>query len=72
MYEVGTYSVHPIYKLEKGAKGPMIFFGGGEGGRGHQVSMLIEIAKIQFIGTKEVKSFNKPCGHEPYWRLCYY
>ena len=21
----------PIYKLEKGAKGPMIFFGGGEG-----------------------------------------
>ena len=31
--------------------------------------MLIEIAKI---GTQEVKSFNKPCGHEPYWRLCYY
>ena len=23
--------------------------------------MLIEIAKIQFIGTQEVKSFNKPC-----------
>ena len=23
-------------------------------------------------GTQEVKSFNKPCGHEPYWRLCYY
>ena len=38
----------------------------------HQVFMLIEIAKIQFIGTQEVKSFNKPCGHEPYWRLCYY
>ena len=37
----------------------------------HQVFMLIEIAKIQFIGTQEVKSFNKPCGHEPYWRLCY-
>ena len=34
--------------------------------------MLIEISKIQFIGTQEVKSFNKPCGHEPYWRLCYY
>ena len=27
--------------------------------------MLIEIAKIQFFGTQEVKSFNKPCGHEP-------
>ena len=38
----------------------------------HQVFMPIEIAKIQFIGTQEVKSFNKPCGHEPYWRLCYY
>ena len=38
----------------------------------HKVFMLIEIAKIQFIGTQEVKSFNKPCGHEPYWRLCYY
>ena len=25
--------------------------------------MLIEISKIQFIGTQEVKSFNKPCGH---------
>ena len=24
----------PIYKLEKGAKGPMIFFGGGGGGIG--------------------------------------
>ena len=35
----------------------------------HQVFMLIEISKIQFIGTKEVKSFHKPCGHEPYWRL---
>ena len=34
--------------------------------------MLIEIAKIQFIGTQEVKSFNKPCGHEPYWQLCYW
>ena len=32
----------------------------------HQVFMLIEIAKIKFIGTQEVKSFNKPCGHEPY------
>ena len=31
--------------------------------------MLIEIAKIQFIGTQEVKSFNKPCGHEPYWQF---
>ena len=31
MYEIGTitYSVSPIYKLEKGAKGPMIFLGGG-------------------------------------------
>ena len=38
----------------------------------HQVFMLIEIPKIQFIGAQEVKSFNKPCGHEPYWRLCYY
>ena len=38
----------------------------------HQVFMLIEISKIQFIGTQEVKSFDKPCGHEPYWRLCYY
>ena len=28
--------------------------------------MLIEISKIQFIGTQEVKSFNKPCGPEPY------
>ena len=37
-----------------------------------QVFMLIEISKIQFIGTQEVKSFNKPCGHGPYWRLCYY
>ena len=38
----------------------------------HQVFMLIEISKIQFNGTQEVKSCNKPCGHEPYWRLCYY
>ena len=38
----------------------------------HKVFMLIEISKIQFIGTQKVKSFNKPCGHEPYWRLCYY
>ena len=37
----------------------------------HQVFMLIQISKIQCIGTQEVKSFNKPCGHEPYWRLCY-
>ena len=31
MYEIGTitYSVSPIYKLKKGAKRPMIFFGGG-------------------------------------------
>ena len=29
----------------------------------HQVCMLIEISKIQFIGTQEVESFNKPCGH---------
>ena len=32
--------------------------------------MLMEISKIQLIGTQEVKSFNKPCEHEPYWRLC--
>ena len=38
----------------------------------HQVFMLIEMSKIQFISTQEVKSFNKPSGHEPYWRLCYY
>ena len=38
----------------------------------HQVFMLIEISTIQFIGTQEIKSFNNPCGHEPYWWLCYY
>ena len=111
MYEVGTitYSVPPIYKLEKGGQGAHDIFRGGGGALAlddgacgpllfqkgefsqqqikhlrfihitsysildiHQVFMLIEISKIQFIGTEEVKSFNKPCGHEPYWRLCYY
>ena len=110
MYEIGTitYSLPPIYKLEKWGQGAHAIFrrGGGIGLRRwgmwpiiiskggtfsqqqikhlrlihitsyyilniHQVFMLIEIAKIKFIGTQEVKSFNKPCGHEPYWRLCY-
>ena len=34
----------------------------------HQVFMLIEISKTQFIGTQAVKSFNKPCGHEPLFK----
>ena len=80
MYKIGTitYSVPPIYTLEKGGQGAHdIFQRGGalaldDGACGPLLIQKGGIAKIQFIGTQEVKSLNKPCGHEPYWRLCYY